>query len=329
MSVLVVGGNGQLGAACCAELADRGIPVRATVRDRRRASDLPSTVEVVELELTDGPKPRGEALTGVDVVILSANSAVPRRGDRPGATEEAALALVDEATAAGVRRIVLPSIPVTAVDDDVPMARARRTVERRLAAAPLESWVLRFPPFMESWLALVGSSIPLRGEPHATIGRPSPFLRRFRSLTGSLVEDRGRMLVPGPATSRHAFIAVADAARACVEATQQAGGKTTELEVAGPEILTWNVVAARFASVLDRPVKISTTPAAVYGAAATVLRPFGGAPWRTMALNRFVASHETAWSPPGGGLVDPTSMTTVEEFLRGKVALDPALPRVP
>jgi uncharacterized protein YbjT (DUF2867 family) len=329
MTVLVVGGNGQLGVACCAELASRGIPVRATVRDRRRASDLPSAVEVVELDLTDGPKRRGEALAGVDAVILSANSAAPRRGDRPGAVEDAALALIDEATAARVGRIVLPSIPVTAVDDQVPIARARREVERRLAAAPVESWVLRLPPFMEAWLALVGSSIPLRGEPHATIGRPSPFLRRFRSLTGSLVEDRGRMLVPGPATARHTFIAVNDAARACVEATQRMGRNATVLEVAGPEVLTWNDVAATFASVLDRPVKISTTPAAVYAAAAVVMRPFGGAPWRTMALNRFVASHETAWSPPGGGLVDAASMTTVEQFLRGKVALDPALPLVP
>jgi uncharacterized protein YbjT (DUF2867 family) len=219
----VVEGNGQLGAACCAGLVSRGIPVPATVRDRRRASGPPSAVEVVSLDLTDGPKRRGEALAGVDAVILSANSAVPRRGDRPGAVEDAALALVDEATAAGVRRIVLPSIPVTAVDDVVPMARARREVERRLAAASLESWVFRVPLFMESWLALVGSSSPLRGEPHATIGRPSPFLRRFRSLTGSLVEDRGRMLVPGPASARHTFIAVADAARACVASTQQAG----------------------------------------------------------------------------------------------------------
>ena len=40
--------------------------------------------------------------------------------------------------------------------------------------------------------------LPLRGEPNATIGRPSPFLRQFRRATGSLVEQRGLMLVPGP-----------------------------------------------------------------------------------------------------------------------------------
>lgn len=329
MTILVIGGNGQLGAACCAELVAREIPVRATVRDLSRSAGLPPTVDVVELDLTDGPLRRRAVLAGVDTVILTANTAAPRRGDRPEVFDEAVLALIDEAAPAGVRRVVLPSMPVTDVDDRVPLTRARREEERRLAAAPVESWVLRFPPFMEVWLALVGSSLPARGESHATVGRPSPFLCRFRSFSGSLVEDKGRMLVPGPATARHAFIAVADAARACVEATQRAGAAPAPLEVAGPEVLSWDDIAATYARVLGRPVKVSTTPAAVYGAAAALLRPFGGAPWRTMALNRYAASHESPWAVPGGGLVDPGSLMTVEDFLRGKLALDPALPDVP
>ncbi|MGH3347810.1 MAG: SDR family oxidoreductase, partial [Nocardioides sp.] len=175
MTILVVGGNGQLGAACCAELVAREIPVRATVRVRERARHLPSAVEVVELDLTEGPARRTAALAGVDTVIFSANATAPRRGDSANAFEEAGLALIDEAVAAGVRRIVLPSVPVTDLDDRVPLARDRREAERRLAAAPIESCVLRFPPFMDVWLALVGSSLPLRGESFATVGRPSPF----------------------------------------------------------------------------------------------------------------------------------------------------------
>jgi len=329
MTILVIGGNGQLGAACCAELVAREIPVRASVRDRGRASGLASAVDVVELDLTDGPQRRLAALAGVDTVILSANAAAPRRGDRPDALDEAVLALIDEAASAGVRRVVLPSMPVTDLDDRVPLTRARREAERSLAEAAMESCVLRFPPFMEVWLALVGSSLPLRGESFATAARPSPFLRRFRSFSGSLVEDKGRMLVPGPATARHAFIAVPDAARACIEAAVREGAAPAVLEVGGPEVLSWNDVAATYARVLERPVKVSATPAAVYAMAATLLRPFGGAPWRTMALNRYAAAHESPWEVPGGGLVDPASMTTVEEFLRGKLALDPALPEVP
>lgn len=329
MTVLVVGGNGQLGAACCAALAAGGVPVRATVRDRARGGRLPSAVQLVEVDLVAEPTRRRAALEAVDTVILSANAAAPRQGDRPDALDTALVSLVDEAPAAGVRRIVLPSLPVTDVDGRVPLVRAKRELERRLEEADVDSWVLRLPPFMEVWLALVGSSLPLRGEPHASIGRPSPFLRRFRGFSGSLVEDRGRMLVPGPPTSRHAFISVADAARACVEATQRADSSPGPLEVAGPEVLSWREVADTFSRVLGRPVKVTPTPGAVYAVASVVLRPFGGAPSRTMALNRYAASHETAWLTAGGGLVDPRSMTTVEELLRAKLALGPALPEVP
>jgi hypothetical protein len=47
-----------------------------------------------------------------------------------------------------------------------------------------------------------------------------------------------------------------------------------------------------------------------------------------MALNRYLAVGESAWTNAGGGLVDPASMTTVEAFLRGKASLPPELPEV-
>jgi uncharacterized protein YbjT (DUF2867 family) len=174
---------------------------------------------------------------------------------------------------------------------------------------------------MEVWLALVGSSVPLRGEQHATIGRPSPFLRRFRDGTGRLVEDRGLMLVPGPATHRHAFLAVTDAARACVEAALRPEAAPGPVDVAGPEVLSWRGVAAVYADVLGRRVRVVTTPAAVFAIAARVLAPLADVPARTMALNRYLAASETPWSNAGGGLVEPATMTRVESFLRAKAAL--------
>lgn len=322
MVVMVVGGNGQLGAACCAELRRRGSPVRASVRTPERGDFLrDSGVDVVELDLTSGSEPRRRALAGAECVILSANAVAPRAGDHPAEVDEAIAALVGDAEAAGVRRLVLPSIPVTPVDDVVPFARSRRELERQVLASALDAWVLRFPPFMEAWLALVGSSLPLRGEPHATIGRPSPFLRRFRRGTGRLVEDRGVMLVPGPAAQVHAFIAVADAARACVEAalSEEAGPGT--VEVAGPEVLSWDDVAEVFGRLLDRRVRVLTTPEQVFGVAARALAPVAEVPSRTMALNRYLAASGTPWTGAGGGLVDPASMTRVEDFLRAKAAL--------
>ena len=204
----------------------------------------------------------------------------------------------------GVQRVVLPSVPVTDVDDRVPLVAERRRLKRLVRSAVPGSVVLRFPPFLEVWLALVGSSLPLRGEPNATAGRASPSLRRYRGLTGSMVERRGLMLVPGPTAYRQAFISVDDVAAACAAAVgrTEIGGQT--LDVAGPEVLSWAQVADVFSRVLGRRVRAVSTPTAVFAVLAAVLGPVDPVTARTMALNRLAGAAETVWEPGGGGLVD-------------------------
>jgi uncharacterized protein YbjT (DUF2867 family) len=329
VTVLILGGNGQLGAACGEELAARGVPVRATVRSPDRAAHLTALgAEVVEVDLAKDADRRRDALAGVDTVVMNANSVIPRAGDDPGALEDALLELVEEAVAAGAIRVVLPSLEVSHDADQVPFAGARLALEQRLLAAPLDSWVLKMPPFMDVWLALVGSSIPLRGEPHASVGRPSPFLRTFRRGTATLVENRGIMLVPGSPDHRHAFLSVRDAARATVAAAMSPEESSGPVRVAGPEVLTWRDVADTYARLLGRPVRILSTPAAVYTVATRLLRPVAEVPSRTMALNRYMAGDESPWTSAGGGLLDPESLTTVEDFLRAKLALPAELPSV-
>jgi uncharacterized protein YbjT (DUF2867 family) len=328
MVVLVVGANGQLGARCAAELTVRGHAVRGTVRVLERGQGLARIgVEVVQGDLisADGLT---KALVGVDTVVLTANPVVPRAGDRPEAVYAGLLRLLDDAAAAGVRRIVFVSIPTTPLDAAVPLARHRRELEDRLRSAGCEHVVLRFPPFMDSWLALVGSSIPLRGEPFATVGRPSPFLRRFRALTGSAIERRGLMLVPGRAGNRNAFIAAHDVAMACAEAVERPDVANQAYDVGGPEVLSWREVAALYEEILRRRVRIVSTPAAVYAAMSSLLTPVAEVPAATMGLNRLLAATQTPWRPGGGGLLDPTTMVTVREFLEAKADLPQALPRV-
>lgn len=326
MVVMVVGANGQLGALCCEELRRRGQVVRGTVRDPARAGRLENAgVDLVVSDVTD-PAQRRSALAGVDGLILSANAVAPRAGDDPAAFDAGLASFVDEALSAGVGTVVLPSVPASAIQQHVPPMLAKRRLEERLLDGSAASWVLRLPPFMEAWFALVGSSLPLRGEPNATIGRPSPFLRRFRAATGTLVEDHGVMLVPGPPSNRHAFISVHDAARACVEAVL-AGGPAPDgpMEVGGPEILSWQQVADLYGTVLGRRVRVVSTPAAVYGAAARLLSRIAPVPSRTMAMNLYMASTDSRYTRPGGGLIDPSTMVTAEEFLRRKAALSPSL----
>ena len=323
MTVLVVGGNGQLGAACCHELRARGVDVRATVRDRTSATDLEEDgVELAELDLVDhSPSATQAALDGVEAVVLNANPVAPRKGDDVGAFADGLRRFVDEAAHHGVRRAVLPSIPMPERGSPAGVVRAKQDLEQQITESGMEGRLIRLPPFMEAWFALVGSSLPLRGEAHATIARPSPFLRSFRRATSTLVEDRGLMLVPGDPRHRHAFISTVDAARACAEAAVRTDLPATPIEVAGPEVLSWQDVAAVFSEVLGRRVQVLSTPGAVYRAVAAGLRPLAAVPSQTMALNAYMASVESAWSTVGGGLVDPASMRTAESFLRTKASL--------
>ena len=322
MIALVVGANGQLGSACCRQLVAAGHSVRGSVRSLDRGAGLDG-VELVVADLA-GDVDADALLADVEVVIITANNAAPRAGDDLKAFVEGEHRLVDAAGRCGVQRIVLPSVPATDIDERVPIAAERRRLEEHVLRAVPGSVVLRLPPFMEVWLALVGSSIPLRGEAHPTLGRPSPFLRRFRAVSGSTVEKRGLMLVPGPTTHRQAFISVTDAAAACVAAIgrEELAGRT--IDVAGPEVLTWVEVARAYSDALGRPVRAVSSPVALFGVLAALLRPVAPAPSRTMALNRYLGASETPWTSAGGGLVDPSTMTTVSEFLRHKASLPAA-----
>ena len=220
MNVLVVGANGQLGSACSRALVAAGHSVRGSVRHPSRAADLDG-VELVTADLGQDPD-LDALLSGIEVVVVTANVAAPRAGDDPGRFTEGEHRLVDAARRLGVARVVLPSVPVTHVDEHIPLAAERRRLEEHVRSA----------------------------------------------------------------------------------------------------------VADIFSRMLGRRVRVVSTPTVVFAAVATLLRRIAPVASQTMALNRYLGASETTWSPGGGGLVAPSTMTTVEEFLRRKAALPGALPPV-
>ena len=215
--LLVVGATGQLGSLVVRQLRQAGEDVRALVRPGGPpADDLAATgAQLVTGDLRDPGN-----LDGVSGVVATANVVAPTRaGDTHAAVEHRGDdELVPRAERAGVRRFVLASVPVTPLDERVPQLAAQHFVERRLEASSLTTLALRMAPFTEVWLALVGSSVPLRGEQRPTLQRPYAFPGTFRRLSGRTVEDHGLLVLPGPATSRHAFFSVHDAARLLVAA---------------------------------------------------------------------------------------------------------------
>jgi uncharacterized protein YbjT (DUF2867 family) len=294
--ILVVGATGQLGSLVVRQLRGSGRPVRAMVRDPAAAQDLAATgAELVTADLRRA-ETLDAALAGVQAVVATANVVVPTRpGDTGAALDAGYRELVSRARDSGVRRFVLASVPAGPLDDVVPEARSKRQLERVLAGSGM-SWVaLQLPPFTEEWLALVGSSLPLRGEERPTLARPYRFLRAYRRLTGHAVERHGLMLVPGPAAGRHAFISIHDVARLLVAAVDD-DALSGCVPVGGPEILSWDDVAEVFGDVLGRPVRAVGTPAAAFAVLQRVLAPVAPSASNVLGLERLLATTATPWA---------------------------------
>jgi uncharacterized protein YbjT (DUF2867 family) len=321
--ILVVGATGQLGSLVVRQLRQEGRQVRALVRAGAPVADLAATGAHLVLGDLRTPSSLDPALDGVEAVVATANVVAPTRpGDTHLAVEHRGYdELVTRAERAGVRRFVFSSVPVTPLDDRVPQLAAKRAVERRLAGSSMSTLAPRLAPFTEVWTALVGSSIPLRGEVRPMLGRPYAFLRTFRRLSGTTVEDRGLLVVPGPGTNRNAFLSITDCAQLLVRAVD-AEQVTGTPDVGGPQVLSWQDVAAVYAEVLHRPVRVVHLPPAAFGVAQTVLAPFAPSASNVMGLNVLMGTTQTDWDTrTTTDRLGVRDLRTVREVLLEKAAL--------
>jgi uncharacterized protein YbjT (DUF2867 family) len=132
--VLVTGATGRVGRAVTDLLIDAGVPVRALTRRSEAATTLPANVEVVPGDLTV-PESLDAGLRGVSTVFLMWTA--------PPATAPA----VVERLATYARRVVFLSAPHQTPHpffrQPNPMAALYADIERRIAAAGLESTIIR------------------------------------------------------------------------------------------------------------------------------------------------------------------------------------------
>ena len=132
--VLVTGATGRVGRAVADLLIDAGVPVRALTRRSETAAMLPADVEVFTGDLTV-PESLDAGLRGVDTVFLVWTA--------PPATAPAVI----ERLAAYARRVVFLSSPHQTphpfFQQPNPMAVFHADIERLIAAAGLESTIIR------------------------------------------------------------------------------------------------------------------------------------------------------------------------------------------
>jgi uncharacterized protein YbjT (DUF2867 family) len=255
VTVLVTGGTGFVGPHIVHALRARGVPVRALVRDRRRASRL----EAWGVELADGDVGDAAALRaaceGAETVVHLVAIIKGSRSDFERVMAQGTRNLVAAAEGAGVGRFVLMS--ALGVDerskDAVPYFAAKWEMEQSVKASQLEHVIFR-PSFV---FGRDGGVLP-------TFVR----LARLAPVT-PIVGDGMRRLQP---------IWVEDLADHFARSLELPAALGRTFELGGTEAVTWNDFWARLKRVLGSRRPSVHLPVGLLRLQATLTERLPGAP---------------------------------------------------
>ena len=236
MSVLVVGGTGNVGSATTLALAKQGNNVTAMLRGGRNhpksAQLVDAGVRVIEGDLWNHDK-LGSVVRGAETVVSTATAMPVAANDGIRKTDhEGTLALINAAETEGVKRFVYVSYSGN-IRDESPLQSAKRDCEQRLGASRMDTVILRPSYFMEVWLS------PILG---------------FDPANGSVrIYGSGEAPVSYISNSNVAEFAV-------VAVTAELDEKHTILEMGGSEALSQLDVVRLFEQKLGRPLKLDRVP---------------------------------------------------------------------
>jgi uncharacterized protein YbjT (DUF2867 family) len=323
--ILVVGATGQLGSAIVGKLVAAGQPVRIFVRPNSHYHNLIESgqVEVAFGDLRDKLSLE-MACKGIETVIATANNVLPGNGPK-GSFEEIEGQGYDNLIKAcqqqGVKKFIFISVPVSNFDNLIPTMRYKRRIEQQLQSSGLAYLIFRGSVFMDVWFALIGSSTVLRGNSANSMNRPFWLANFLMKVLGGSIEKRGRAFVPGTGNTRHAFITIDDAASIITNAIDRPEATNTIFEMGGPEVLSWDEVAAIFGKVLGKEVKPVHTPPPVYRAGILLFKPFSETASNLMGLNLMASRADTPYADSRLTPFISQPLTTVEQFITQKKAL--------
>ena len=290
---LVVGATGVLGRATALELLRQGIPVRALVRRRDRATDLVRAgAQLVEGDLTN-PDSLEIACRGAGQVFAAAHALAGRGANRSVQVDDVGhSALMAAALGAGVRRFVYTSALGASPSHPVDFFRTKHEMEGVLRESGMPFTILRPSAFME-WHV------------HRFVGRP--------------LLEHGFTVLIGPAQKPRNFVAVRDIVPFAVLALTGDTLRGRTLEIGGPDNLSSRDVAVMYRERVRRGRIVHLSAPLARGLAA-LARPLheGVARVIDLALLDERTVPET-WDPPRLLQEFPRRLTGVDEFIDEQV----------
>ena len=222
--ILIVGATGLVGSATLRQLTARGVPVRVMVRSAEKAATLAGPgVETMVGDL-EQPASLDAALDGITRALLI-SPLHPRQVEWQGN-------FVEAARRAGAVHIVKLSGLGTAPDSPLRSGRWHAQTERHIADAGL-SWTNLHPPFFMQNLLRSAAVIAAQG-----------------------------VLVASMQAGKIAMVDTHDVAAVAVAALTSDGHVGKTYTITGPEALSFQEVAQKFATATGKPVTYQDVPLA-------------------------------------------------------------------
>lgn len=243
--ILVVGGTGRLGRAVVPLLLAAGQQVRIMARGKSQPfpQKMDDGVELLRGDLGSDADCR-QAVAGCTGVVFTASGfgikdSNPRAVDRDGAVR-----LVRAAAAAGVRHMVMMSMPGAAAGAPIDFLRCKAAAEDAVRASGMDWTIVRIGALLEQRLEIMRAPL----------------------------ESKGKVPVLGSGAAPVTYTSVRDAAAVVVRALHDPALRNRVIEW-GSETLTANQIAD---AVLARAGhgSVQRIPAAVVRLLSVVARPF-------------------------------------------------------
>jgi len=244
--ILVAGGTGRLGRRLVQLLVDAGERVRVLTRDRSRAHEMPSEVEIVDGDVRD-PSAVASAMHACTKVVSAVHGFAgpgnpsPESIDRDGNRN-----LVRAAADAGVQHFVLVSVYDAREDHPMSLHRAKFAAEHALRGSGMRFTIVRATAFLETWMFVIGGSLA----------------------------NKGQAIVFGPGRNPINFVSVRDVGALVAQCVRETTSADEVLEIGGPENLDFVTVAERLIESSGRPGRIKHVPLPVLRAMSILARPF-------------------------------------------------------
>ena len=246
--ILLVGATGRLGRAVAQRLLHDGIPFRAACRNVTKAQWLGERgVEMLQMDVESGAGVR-EAISGASKVISCIHGLLGRsRHSIERIDVRGQAALIDVAADAGVKRFVYISALGASPDHPSEFWKAKARTEQHLKASKLDYVILRPSAFMDLYAHdLIGAAV-MRGKTVFLLGR---------------------------GTTPRNLIAVADVADAAIKALLRDDLVGQTIPVGGWENPSEREIAALYASLSGKPLKLRTVPPFALATLAAAIAPF-------------------------------------------------------